>query len=503
MCRRRMCCQQVRMPACNSLRTPGDHRTVPDMDASPASEEQGQRSGAGAASTSASEAAAGAEVAVQVRSAFGVVRAVSLRGLAELVLGEACRLPSARDASEEPVGAVGQHFADARVTPGGVVRLVARWRLEAWAAEGLLLCPTCGRLARGEQGLWMHQRRAHGAAYALARGTAAEALRHVALVLHRPAAAGAPAPARAAAPRRAPRRLGARLCPGMEAARDGDLHRLRALVADGWDPASRDRNGCPTLLWAAGGGHLEVCRYLAEDCGIDARTTSETSTRGYAGRTALHWAARNGRLEVIRWLVEEQGVQADALTRDGTSAFCWAAWQGHLGCLQWLAAHGCDVHSTNSYGCNAALWAAQGPGGVEICSFLFSQSCDFAQINANGHSALHKAAQRGKHEVCRWLLRGGGGLTPRHAAPDEEGQRPSDLAAAEGHQSLAAWLRTIAVGVGSQCALIHDVEAPRRVFDARCGAGLLIAEAVAWLVNSNAMCRSQAARRLASNIRQT
>ena len=49
---------------------------------------------------------------------------------------------------------------------------------------------------------------------------------------------------------------------GLLAAKQGDLSRLRRLVEqDGWDPvATVDSLGSCALHWAAGNGHLEVCR---------------------------------------------------------------------------------------------------------------------------------------------------------------------------------------------------------------------------------------------------
>ena len=43
------------------------------------------------------------------------------------------------------------------------------------------------------------------------------------------------------------------------AARDGDVPALQAHLAAGWDPASLDKHGSTALMWAAGGGHLDVC----------------------------------------------------------------------------------------------------------------------------------------------------------------------------------------------------------------------------------------------------
>ena len=58
--------------------------------------------------------------------------------------------------------------------------------------------------------------------------------------------------------------------PGLRAAQSGDITTLRALVEKGWDPLSaEDRNGCNALHWAAGEGHLEVCKFLVNECSVD------------------------------------------------------------------------------------------------------------------------------------------------------------------------------------------------------------------------------------------
>ena len=59
--------------------------------------------------------------------------------------------------------------------------------------------------------------------------------------------------------------------PGLQAAKDGDLVKLREFVSSGsFDPIlAEDRNGCNALHWAAGEGHLEVCKYLVDECSVD------------------------------------------------------------------------------------------------------------------------------------------------------------------------------------------------------------------------------------------
>ena len=78
---------------------------------------------------------------------------------------------------------------------------------------------------------------------------------------------------------------------------------------------------CAALLWAAGEGHLEVCKYLCDVCKVNVN-----DLRGKNGikRHALHWAARNGHVQVCKWLVLEKCTDVDIQTEDGTTALHFA-----------------------------------------------------------------------------------------------------------------------------------------------------------------------------------
>ena len=111
---------------------------------------------------------------------------------------------------------------------------------------------------------------------------------------------------------------------------------------------------------------------------------------------------------------------------------------------RFLHQSGCDIHITSSFGCNAVLWSAQGAGTSESIAWLFQSGSDFTLINSNGHSALHKAAQRGSSGAVKWLVNTF--LLEKEIdaaffiAPDMEGNCPSDLCGMEGHESLAEWI---------------------------------------------------------------
>mmetsp|Transcript_98746 Transcript_98746/g.226904 ORF Transcript_98746/g.226904 Transcript_98746/m.226904 type:complete len:524 (+) Transcript_98746:47-1618(+) len=375
-----------------------------------------------------------------------------------------------------------------------VISLVSRDHLLACSEAGLLLCRLCGRFFSGETALWWHVKLGHGLTHDQSKAHALEAAQIATSFARAPVASvrlrGDDLQAGLAAARAGDSSLMAQLelsgkvaplCPVLSAARAGDLSKLRCLQQDGMDLTIVDRNGSNALLWAAGGGHLEVVRFLLE-AAVDPRLAVQSGRRGFAGRTALHWAARNGCLEVARLLVVESGCHKDQGTTDGTTALHWAAWQGQLDMIRWLASEeggACSVRRKNSYGCDAAMWCCQGVGGVACCELLRSLGLDFTATNSNNHSVLHKAAQRGNWPIVRWILArcsqreeftglgNMGSVEPGWLSAaalfgkDSEGLRPSQLAASEGHHELSTWLaqleRQLLGDCASRCELLGTV----------------------------------------------
>lgn len=235
------------------------------------------------------------------------------------------------------------------------------------------------------------------------------------------------------------------LGPELDACRSGDIEALRKAVANGWNPrTSTDKNGANGLLWAAGFGNLEVCKFLVRECKLDPVRDAQNARRGYSGRTALHWAARNGHLRVVRWLIEEENSPVDASTGDGTTPLCLAAWQGHVDMCKYLVEEAkADPQTVNSFGCNMAMWVSQSPqheSAMQLCKYFAQLGVNFTLINHNGQGCLHKAAQRGNRPVCEWLLKQIK-LGAEHFAPNEnEKSRPFELAKFAGHDELAKYL---------------------------------------------------------------
>lgn len=430
---------------------------------------------------------------VCITSRLGLQRQVSRLQLAELLVEAISEQPE-RDDHAAAVAFIG-------LAPGGQAGAIILSSLKhatRLAGTGYVPCPHCGRFVSSEgQGVEWHMKQVHGTTEHAEAFAIAASARHAlvpyeqkqhrdnlvfsgvggssaggaangsstasSLVVHGSGAAAAtpgssgatnklqrysdmamaqadPAVARRLVEQGRVRALG----DGLDACRSGDLEQLKALHAAGdWNaPTAKDKHGSGPMLWAAGGGHLDCCKFLAEKCGVSPVEEVQQAKRGYDGRSALHWAARNGHLAVVKWLVEEQHCDPNVLAADKTAPAALAIWQGQLEVFRYLVARGADPHATNAYGCNAAMWAAQGPGTtVHVFNELRALHLNMDAINNNGQGCLHKAAQRGNKAICVWLLEVAKIRHKGHFKPNlSEKSVPSALARYSEQHELAAWL---------------------------------------------------------------
>jgi ankyrin repeat protein len=127
----------------------------------------------------------------------------------------------------------------------------------------------------------------------------------------------------------------------MTVARSGNVAAARALLDAGADVAARERwHGQTAMMWAAGYGHPDMIRLLAEyDADINAVSNTEEWERQVTaeprakwlppgGMTPLLFAAREGCVECIPVLAE-LGADVSQTTPDGISGIVLALINGH------------------------------------------------------------------------------------------------------------------------------------------------------------------------------
>ena len=107
----------------------------------------------------------------------------------------------------------------------------------------------------------------------------------------------------------------------MWAAWSGTIDTVKFLIRNRAEAGGKNRNGCTVAHWAASGGNLEVCKYLAEVAHVD------FSVPNNGGNTPLTHAVAFGRAEVVSWLRSEVLEERDSsialdLARD------FVAWTG-------------------------------------------------------------------------------------------------------------------------------------------------------------------------------
>ncbi|XP_062854383.1 synphilin-1 [Trichomycterus rosablanca] len=164
----------------------------------------------------------------------------------------------------------------------------------------------------------------------------------------------------------------------------------------------RDENGNNLLHISAAQGHAECLQHLTslmgEDC-LNERNNQQLTPAGLG--------VRNGHLECVRWMVSETEAIAElSCTRDHPSLIHYAAQYGQEKILLWLL------------------------------QFMQEQAISLDEVDQNGSSAVHVAAQYGHLGCLQTLVEYGSNVTIQN----QQGERPSQCAERQGHTTCARYL---------------------------------------------------------------
>jgi ankyrin repeat protein len=137
-----------------------------------------------------------------------------------------------------------------------------------------------------------------------------------------------------------------------QAAHDGQLEQVKALLKKGVPCDAVDQDGHTALMFAAFNGHSEIVIYL-----LDAG--AEIGKREYLDRTALHYGSTGPFPETVKILLDRGADPNEVDSDEHFSPLMHAAAEGHLEVVKVLIAHGADKSLKDVDGDDAASFAAQ------------------------------------------------------------------------------------------------------------------------------------------------
>lgn len=224
------------------------------------------------------------------------------------------------------------------------------------------------------------------------------------------------------------------------AARDGKVHRLKVLL----DHKPKEEvamlvsgrtNGATPLVMAARNGHLEVVRYLLENCHADIEQVGSVTFDGETieGAPPLWCAAAAGHLHLVKTLIC-LNASVNSTTKTNSTPLRAACFDGHFEIAKYLIDHGADIEIANRHG-HTCLMIACYKGHYDIAKYLLKCGADINRKSVKGNTALHDCAESGSLKILQMLLEHGAKIDV-----DSCGMTPLLSAAVTGHAPIVEFL---------------------------------------------------------------
>ncbi|XP_049843417.1 poly [ADP-ribose] polymerase tankyrase-1-like isoform X2 [Schistocerca gregaria] len=214
----------------------------------------------------------------------------------------------------------------------------------------------------------------------------------------------------------------------LQAAKEGAVEELQALLKAGADVEAMDGNMETALHWAAKRGHVEVARRLLE-------AGAQVEARNNRKSTPLQMAAESGHAAMVRLLIASNA-DFNARNQYESTAMHYAAEYGHTEIVKTLLEAKAEVDTRNVKQ-STALHISAWKGHTAVVRLLLASKANPNAVNKFGMTPLHYAAQQGHSEVATLLLEAGANREAR----DNDGNTPLDLARLKKLQKLIDMLR--------------------------------------------------------------
>lgn len=230
-----------------------------------------------------------------------------------------------------------------------------------------------------------------------------------------------------------------------DAAMNGDVAAVRALLGRQADINAPQGDGSTALHWAVYNGNTELVQLLLAG-GADV-----TATTRLGGLTPLIMAARSGDADVVKLLLDAKA-DAAAVNANGTTPLMFAAASGQAAAVQLLLDRGADVDAKDTTHGQTALMFAAAQGRVDALDLLLQRKAD-----PNVSTIVSPIITMGERYKAQTQGKGSRGITSEGGRTDVKamgGMTALMFAAREGH--LAA-VRTL-VGAGADVNKVNGAD---------------------------------------------
>ena len=192
----------------------------------------------------------------------------------------------------------------------------------------------------------------------------------------------------------------------LEAAKLGQLEKVKALIKAGAPLNRQDNRGHTALHWAAKNGNLETVQTLIA-------TKANLDLQNNVGETPLYTAINKYHLKTAQALIVA-GAHLNIQNNHGNTALHRATYRGHFEIIKALIAAKADLNIQSHHGNTALHWAVGGVGDFETVQALIKAGAGINIQDNDGYTALHRAAgSTGNFEIVQALIKAGANLNTR------------------------------------------------------------------------------------------
>lgn len=181
-----------------------------------------------------------------------------------------------------------------------------------------------------------------------------------------------------------------------KAVREGDVKRVRDLIAKGCDVNGRDRYGGSPLFYTANKGSVDCARLLLNN-------GADVNFRAPQGGMPLHSALLKQHTELALFLMDN-GADIHAATVPGVTPLHMAALGGESKVLERLIREGADVNAVTTLGQSAIMFALLGLNAGTTSSSACVRTLFAAGSDPRAGTALEETLMHFKEEVRNIFL---------------------------------------------------------------------------------------------------